>query len=759
MHGGSDRNLHAADVSIFLGLDGTPTRKVGIEWTGIPEEMGYSYPYVVAILPRHVEVRNIQTQTLVQQIELPSARLLNQGKLLYIASATQIWRLTPYSFAVQVDQLVEKNEFEEAISLLQQIEPILLENKPHATTLQEEKMRTIRDLHAHYLFQRNEFDAALALFQELDTDPIEVIQMYPPAISGRVLKPSTPSEDGLNHNYSDYASDGPDRDPDDDRNNSNPWSTIVNPWSTPATEPRRDSLTITTSTNRVPSVLSTWFNPQHDPQPTPPRELTGQVLEEAINYLIRFLTDRRGKTAKLLYQQQQQQQAAQSSGRALGAKASKEKDEREKMDRVAEVAKLVDTVLLKAYMMTNDALVGPLLRVQNSCDVEECEVLLLEKKKYKELVDLYNGKGLHRKSLELLSKLGQSNEGPLRGCMPTIMYLQRLGQEHLDIILEYSEWVLRTAPEEGMKIFIKDAMDDQFSHARVLAHLEATSADLSIIYLEHVILELGDETTEFHNKLAGAYLDKVLQEMMEGSEGAEGEGNDFPSAISESRSRLIHFLNESLHYWPAKILARLQLDGLFEERAVLLSRIGQHEQALAIYVFRLRNYRMAEEYCNRIFRDDPDNGRRMYLILLRVYLKPSTKEPPLVDAALELLSRHGAHIDAEEVLAMLPVTTRMDGLFPFFEKYVRETNKNRNMNLVVKNLLEAERLQVGDSVICSVQEQWVYYRSRAVKITEDRMCPQCNRRIGNSDACSGSAIRVRRLSDWRSSALFVQREN
>ena len=28
------------DVSIFLGLDGTPTRKVGIEWSGAPEQIG-----------------------------------------------------------------------------------------------------------------------------------------------------------------------------------------------------------------------------------------------------------------------------------------------------------------------------------------------------------------------------------------------------------------------------------------------------------------------------------------------------------------------------------------------------------------------------------------------------------------------------------------------------------------------------------------------------------------------------------------------
>jgi hypothetical protein len=34
---------------------------------------------------------------------------------------------------------------------------------------------------------------------------------------------------------------------------------------------------------------------------------------------------------------------------------------------------------------------------------------------------------------------------------------------------------------------------------------------------------------------------------------------------------------------------------LFEERAVLLSRIGQHDQALDIYVYKLKNYSMAEE--------------------------------------------------------------------------------------------------------------------------------------------------------------------
>lgn len=49
-------------------------------------------------------------------------------------------------------------------------------------------------------------------------------------------------------------------------------------------------------------------------------------------------------------------------------------------------------------------------------------------------------------------RLGQADEGPLRGTFSTIMYLQRLGLEHFELILEYSKWVLRANPEEGMQV-------------------------------------------------------------------------------------------------------------------------------------------------------------------------------------------------------------------------------------------------------------------------------------------------------------------
>ncbi|KAG0169936.1 Vacuolar morphogenesis protein 6 [Apophysomyces sp. BC1034] len=635
-------------VSIFLGLDGAPTRKFGIEWSGAPEQMGYSYPYVIAILPKHVEVRNIQTLKLVQQIELPNARFLNQGKLM--------------------DQLVEKHEYEEAVSLLDQIDAVHVENK-------EEKLRAIRTAYANDLFRRGEYNTALGLFQELDAHPADVIRLYPEMISGSLAETSSlkDEEDLLMaplRKKKSASEDGDDKDSKDER---------------PASR----------ASNRSRATVTTTRSSQKDVS------LTGYNLHDAVNQLIRFLTDKRQRLSKKLH------------GSPRSQKPTKPVEGQDHDDLLYQ-ASLVDTALLKSYMMTNDALVGPLLRVQNNCDVQECETILLDKKKYKELVDLYNCKGLHADALDLLAKLGQQADGPLRGVLPTVRYLQRLGSSQLDLVLNYSRWVLEKDPRLGMDIFIDDLAEvETFPREKILHHLESISSDLSILYLEYILEELQDNSPEFHNRLAIAYLDEILSVKPDDQE-----------RKAEVRSRMLNFLRSSTHYRAEKILIRLPMDDLFEERAVLLSRIGQHDQALDIYVYKLKNYAMAEEYCTKVYQEDPEKGERMYLTLLRVYLQPSNNQKPPLEPALDLLAHHGSHINASEVLSLLPKDTGVKGLFPFLEKYIRASNQNRNMDMIVKNLLKAEQLLV--------EEQLAFYRSRAVKITDDRMCPQCNKRIGNS---------------------------
>lgn len=117
--------------------------------------------------------------------------------------------------------------------------------------------------------------------------------------------------------------------------------------------------------------------------------------------------------------------------------------------------------------------------------------------------------------------------------------------------------------------------------------------------------------------------------------------------------------------------------------------------------------------------------------LLKVYLRtadiygegvPNDTEP-MIDQALALLVNHSAHIDTPKALELLPSNIPIRGLEPFFEAVLRDRTEARRAAQVLKNLQKAEQLQV--------QEQLIHYQAKRVVISEDRMCPVCNKRIAN----------------------------
>ncbi len=97
-----------------------------------------------------------------------------------------------------------------------------------------------------------------------------------------------------------------------------------------------------------------------------------------------------------------------------------------------QLLQIVDTTLLKCYLLTNDALVASLLRLRdNHCHLEESERALKRHHKHAELIILYQTRGLHRKALELLKKHNSNTEdfgSPLSHHERTIQYLQHLGK-------------------------------------------------------------------------------------------------------------------------------------------------------------------------------------------------------------------------------------------------------------------------------------------------------------------------------------------
>jgi len=81
---------------------------------------------------------------------------------------------------------------------------------------------------------------------------------------------------------------------------------------------------------------------------------------------------------------------------------------------------------------------------------------------------------------------------------------------------------------------------------------------------------------------------------------------------------LLKFLDTSRHYVAAEHISSFPQDDLFEERALLLSHLGRHEVALAIYAHVLKEPEMAEEYCRKNYDPEREESREVRTLLVCV---------------------------------------------------------------------------------------------------------------------------------------------
>lgn len=333
------------------------------------------------------------------------------------------------------------------------------------------------------------------------------------------------------------------------------------------------------------------------------RELQGYLADVRRRFQ-RFLNPNGTLRAGSLHQNGEIDEFEESVRMLLGL--SGEFEETEFEQRLLENAKLVDTTLFRAHMYATPSLAGSLFRIANFCDPDVVMEKLEESGRHNELIDFYFGKKMHRRALELLRKFGQpeaeeEGEGKedddawahLRGPKRTIAYLQHLSPEYIDLILEFAEWPIRAAPELGMEIFLADTENaETLPRYQVIDFLEKVgNSDLAIRYLEHVIEELNDLSPDLHQRLANLYVDKL--EKHKSGKARFASEHEFQAC----KEKLLAFLKSSDQYSPAKMLDRLSRDDpdFYEAKAVALSKMGLHRQALEIYVFKLQAHEKAEE--------------------------------------------------------------------------------------------------------------------------------------------------------------------
>lgn len=97
------------------------------------------------------------------------------------------------------------------------------------------------------------------------------------------------------------------------------------------------------------------------------------------------------------------------------------------------------------------------------------------------------------------------------------------------------------------------------------------------------------------------------------------------------RQKLQQFLEKSVHYTPETVLVQFPSDCLFEERAIILGRLGRHHQAISIYVNLLNDVPRAIQYCKNVYArfqknteagPSQDGSDEVYVTLIQQLLKP-----------------------------------------------------------------------------------------------------------------------------------------
>lgn len=688
---------------ICVNYDGEPrtTRSEAIMWSDTPEALAYFHPFTIAALSNSVEVKNINPRRggkesdASQVINIKGVRFISRNCSVdsddessypvFIANSTTVKCLHHVPLMKQLEELVKRELYLEAIEQVRASATLCWSGADDEAREEERKnkLTDLYTLYAYRLFNEGNYHEAMRAFYETDCNPRQILALFEDADvlpGGQIAR-------------------------------------VVHPAR--VTRIHRQSLS--------------------DGQKGEDRMLM------ALSALIPYLCQLRGRLTL--------HHDCSRRNRPSGGLARELSRETELSEGEMPLIELVDTVLLKAYLLSDGALVMPFLQNEegNHCNLEEGSNILRTYHRYAELVCLYQGRAQHQKSLKLLQQMGQDDTGTcldnsLKGTAHTVKYLQdlimRVGESEdeeeaetlVNLIWEFSRWVLLRQPEDGLRIFTAShetgkgiRPDKVYEHLKKVADRECR-----IAYLESLI-KYGETGPKFHNELGYTYYEEIRKELDK-----EGAGKKHMVLVAKEsgrlkvlRQKLITFLNSSMFYTARKMLLLLPEDELLEERAILLRRMkpAEHAQALYIYAHRLNSPAMAEEYCAKYYKENTDE-QHMYLDLLRVHLVkelnpvPEPKPKPNIPAALELLAKHYNKLDHAKALELMPGDIPASSLDPFFVAVLRQNKHIRRENQVMVNLLRAENRQV-------MQEKHDVEGQRCV-ITTQSKCLRCGKRIGKA---------------------------
>ncbi|QPG76115.1 hypothetical protein FOA43_003501 [Brettanomyces nanus] len=654
----------------------------------------YWFPYIVVVYGNSIEIHNLEDFSLVQRLGVWNPKKLGNvlrveinSKNMLLITTNGVFKFLRTNYNYQLSQFEEIKDFNNAICLLEKLNPIILdegvedniiqtvEHSHSARQLKFMKLRKFQLLKAQELLETGKFDQAMRLFIEFIASPSYVLQHLPERIK-EFLK-----EKNFELLLAEATND-------------------IN------------------GTKDVKPEISTMTS---DAQSVTRRQISGLHIkrkdEKMLNELITYLTDSRRKLTRLL---DPDQPKFQWHGYTISLSLYEELQTDSDLSATDNL-RLIDDHLLVCYIITNPRMIGPFFRIPNYCSFEAVEDKCLKLKLHSELIDFYYVRGAHEKALQLLERLCFENQGIdnlddrnsslslIFNAEYMVRYLQKLTNKNLALILKYSRKLIELDSGYFKMIFMNNSSESVgLDRLNVLSYAQRHNwTDVRIPYLEYAIFGLDDHDERLVNALLGFYFDQDLSRIYNSVYKLYKLGN---YNTGKTLKRLNDLEKSSLDDKQKKLILRLKIDPL--------RRLARHEDALHIFLDDLNDNRGAVTYCLDVRDENPEKGVSLIYKLLTIYLDGGDTASILSflnDVRLSFL-------DPASITERLPDTIPLKIITPFLEMNLRNINSDMKSTTLESELLKSRMINSKYNKLRLQNEHFT--------LTAHSTCPVCQKTFG-----------------------------
>lgn len=414
----------------------------------------------------------------------------------------------------------------------------------------------------------------------------------------------------------------------------------------------------------------------------------------------------------------------------------------------------IDTTLFLCYFYTKPMLLGPLLRLPNNkCNAKRVNDCLLEKVHMhneelegflSQLLDFYYGRELHDDALAMLKGLAHdldqadNNNFERLLCGPTlsVRYLQKLTNEHLDLVFKYLYWILEENPSsvvaQAERIFMNESYEcESYDNFKVFEFLKSfgKSDTLAIRYLEWLLNETDildlpgrkKHVLKLATKLSLFYLRKLKL--------LKCSNVDFYE--SSWYVKLHKLLGSERDFEPWTILKNIPTseDKYLRFSIFIYRRLGEHQKSVDILYNQLADLNGAMRYCAEVY--EQPNGQQTGTELLHKLLEDLLMHyDENQDAVVTLLLSQGHRMSTLNILAALPNTFPLHRLSHFLEATTHAKQRE-----LYKARMTGQLYKVGSAKL--YYQLLMAHREYCVVDSEKDVCQECGKSVGSGILCAG----------------------